>query len=303
MTDKLWYAMLNGKQEGPFGEPLFRDLVARGQVRADTLVWSTPMPDWVKAGDVPNLIPVGLGAASPPLSSGPLMPPSSAPYAGPGRTSEWPGGEPGAPLVFTGGVWGLLGRSLLVMLCQVLVIPSPWANASFYRWFVANIQLPNHKPVRFEGKGGDIWYIFMLLAVFSLTGSVHVLVELVLLPLIVLLYVVIMRWFFANLAWEGRSASLKFAGGYWPLLGWLAFFWVSFISIIGWAWVFTAMTRWICRHIEGSNVQLSFVGGGWSVLWRSWVFALTCAFIIPIPWMLRWYVGWMISQFALSQRA
>jgi hypothetical protein len=29
------------------------------------------------------------------------------------------------------------------------------------------------------------------------------------------------------------------------------------------------------------------------------VFALACAFIIPIPWMLRWYTTWFFSQFEL----
>lgn len=290
MTDKLWYALVNGKQEGPFAEPQFRDMIAGGRVTADTLVWSSPMPDWVRAGNIAELAPPRqLGAA--------------APYAGPGRSSEWPGGEPGAPLAFTGGVWGLLGRALLVFICQMLIIPSPWANAAFYRWFVANIRFSNGKAASFEGKGGDIWYAFMLLAVFSLAGAVHVLVELVLLPLIVLFYIIIMRWFFAKIAWDGHSERLKFAGGYGGLLGWLAFLWVAFISIIGWAWVFTAMMRWICRRVEGSSKQLSFVAGGWSVLWRTWVFAITCAFLIPIPWMLRWYCAWMVSQFALNDRA
>jgi hypothetical protein len=63
------------------------------------------------------------------------------------------------------------------------------------------------------------------------------------------------------------------------------------------------MNRWLCRHVEGSSEELSFVASGWGVLWRSWLFVLSCIFIIPIPWTLHWYMGWMISQFCLSERA
>jgi len=39
------------------------------------------------------------------------------------------------------------------------------------------------------------------------------------------------------------------------------------------------------------------------VLWRIWVLALVCMFIIPIPWIMAWYVRWFTSQFCLSRRA
>jgi hypothetical protein len=32
------------------------------------------------------------------------------------------------------------------------------------------------------------------------------------------------------------------------------------------------------------------------------VFSLASSFIIPIPWMLRWYGRWFVSQFALVDR-
>jgi hypothetical protein len=78
---------------------------------------------------------------------------------------------------------------------------------------------------------------------------------------------------------------------------------LSFITIIGWAWVATATLRWICRHIEGTHTQLSFVGSGWGLLWRSVVYVLSIAFIIPIPWTYAWIMRWYTSQFHLSARA
>ncbi len=74
---------------------------------------------------------------------------------------------------------------------------------------------------------------------------------------------------------------------------------LAFITIIGWAWVMTATFRWVCRHIERSSKKLVFVAGGWSMLWRTLLFGLLCALIIPIPWMLRCYTRWVTVQFHL----
>ncbi len=216
---------------------------------------------------------------------------------------DYPGGEAGQPLAFTGGIWPLLGRSLLVAIGQALVIPSPWTTTSFYRWFVDHIQLPYGKQARFEGQPGDIWYIFMLLALCSYVGYVNDWLQFLIIPLTMLFYLFIMRWFLANLTWERRSAALAFSGSYWGLLGWAVLFAISFITVIGWAWVMTAMTRWLRRNVEWSSLRLSFIASGWGVLWRSLLFVLSCVFIIPIPWTLHWYIGWMISQFCLSERA
>lgn len=214
-----------------------------------------------------------------------------------------PGGQTGQPLALTAGVWPLLGRTLLVALGQILVIPSPWTNTSYYRWFVFHIRLPQDRQVTFAGQPGDIWYIFMLSALFSYAGSVRFWLQLIVIPLTVLFYLVILRWFVANLTWEGRTTPLRFTGGYWGLLGWFALNWLAIFTIIGWAWVSTAMIRWICRHVEGSSKQLSYVGSGWEMLWRAIAFALSCIVIIPIPWTGRWYIAWLVSQFHLSERA
>ena len=303
MADKQWYYAANGKQEGPVGEPQLRAMIERGEVKPDALVWTASLSGWTRALDVPGLIPDAL--RPPPsaipgvgtLQSGTFQ---SAPY--PPSTSEWPGGEPGAALATTASVFGLFGRSLLAFIGQIFIIPSPWTSAAVYRWLVGTIELPNRKRVVFVGRGGDIWYAFILGALCGWIGVIHIGLQLLLMPLTVLFYRIIVRWLFANLTWEGQRQSLRFTGSYWGFLGWQAFMLLALFSIIGWAWVFTAQIRWMCRHVEGSSQRLSFVGTGWGVLWRSFVFGLTCIVIIPIPWMLRWYTRWLISQLCLSSR-
>ena len=62
------------------------------------------------------------------------------------------------------------------------------------------------------------------------------------------------------------------------------------------------MVRWICRNISGTRREVVFNASGLQVLWRTLVFVLLCGLIIPIPWILRWFTRWYISQFALAPR-
>ncbi len=71
----------------------------------------------------------------------------------------------------------------------------------------------------------------------------------------------------------------------WAFIGWQILVVVSFITIIGWAWVSTAWMRWICRNIQGTRREIVFNASGLEVLWRTIVFAIACVFIIPIPWV------------------
>jgi hypothetical protein len=60
--------------------------------------------------------------------------------------------------------------------------------------------------------------------------------------------------------------------------------------------------RWICRNVSGTRHEIVFNATGWEVLWRTLLFAVGCAFLIPIPWVMRWYTAWYVSQFALVGR-
>ncbi len=292
MADRVWYFAVGGNRQGPISEDDLHARIASGEIKADTLVWNSGMADWARAGTVPGLI--GPGA--------PAMPPG-APALPRTAIAEADGGQQGQPLSTSVGTWGLFGRSVLVIIGSLLVIPTPWVMTMFYRWFIPQIVLPNGRRVTFGGEAGDIWHIFMLQALLGYAGFVHKGLPFLLIPLNVLFNFMVVRWILGKLRWDGQAEPLRFTGSYWGLLGWIALLWVSIISLIGWAWVVTAMTRWMCRNIEGSREQLSFVASGFGVLGHFALFTLTCVFVIPIPWMLAWLTRWMVSQFHLSQRA
>jgi hypothetical protein len=284
-----WFYAANGQQQGPFPDSQLRDLIANGIVRADTLVWTEGMTGWQKAGEVPGLMPAG---GPPPMQMGgppPMMGAGGAPGPGNALSADLP-------------PFGLLGRVLVYIIGMLVVIPAPWVAVWFYRWFASRVKVPGRHNLEFTGQVGDIWWAFILLALLGLAGAYDPTYQFVAVILQAVLSWVVLRWAVSNFASNGQKIPATFNGSIWTYIGWQILMILSFITIIGWAWVITAMLRWICRNIAGTRREVLFNGSGLQVLWRSIVFALLCALIIPIPWMLRWYGSWYVSQFALAPR-
>ncbi len=289
MPNRAWFYASEGQQHGPYPEVQLRELIARGTVTADMLVWTEGMANWQKAGEIPDLLSGGSGP--PPLSQqagGPLP-------AGPMIAQ---------PLSVNFSIWSLLGRGLLFLIGFILVIPAPWTATSFYRWFIEHLRVPQRPNLGFTGKPGDIWYVFVVLALCSYSGfSDYPYLPFLLIPLQAFLSWMTIRWIVANISSDGRPPSLAFTGSALGYVGWYLLLYILAFTIIGWAWVTTAWLRWMCRHITGTRREVTFNGSGWQVLWRTTAFVLAAIFIIPIPWVLGWYVRWYISQIVLVERA
>jgi hypothetical protein len=286
MADRQWYTGRDGRQEGPFSDERIRELIASGAVRGDTLVWSEGMASWVKAADVPGLMPAG--------HDGGLVPRSDAPIG---------------PLSLEVGVWALFWRAIVLSFAQLFVIPYPWVATMFMRWFVERISLPGGRRVALVGKVEDAWWIFILYAlcplvvVALLVYGAHSTQLLVLITFLSILFGwMIVRWVFANLVWDGQGEPLRFTGNYWTLVGWFVLYIFSIFTIIGWAWVVTATARWMCRRVEGSSRKLVFTGSGWGFLWRALVVYFTAFLLIPIPWTTWWLTRWLVSHIVLAER-
>lgn len=62
-----WWFARDGAASGPFEEAALRHFAERGALRAETLVWTRGMPQWIPAGRVPELGEIlHAGAATPP---------------------------------------------------------------------------------------------------------------------------------------------------------------------------------------------------------------------------------------------
>lgn len=289
MSGRSWFVAVGEKQEGPYSEAEFRDLIARGAVRADTYVWADGMPGWQYAGDIPGLLSPARAASAPP------------PYAPPARVD---GAQAGGAFSIEFSIWEMLGRALVFLIGFLLVIPAPWVAASFYGWMISRIHVPGRGQLGFTGKPLDIWYVFIGLALMTYVGGATDIPYLsyLLFPLQAYLSWMTVRWVTANITSEGQPLQLSFEGSPWVYIGWYLLLAVSIITIIGWAWVITAWMRWMCANIAGTRRAISFNASGLEMLWRTLVFSLASVLIIPIPWMIRWYGRWYVSQFSASER-
>ena len=196
-----------------------------------------------------------------------------------------------------------LGRALLFVIGMLLVIPAPWTATGFYRWMASRLYVPGRPNIGFTGQPLDIWYVFIAIGVLTYLGAADLYyLQYLSIPIQAVLSWMVIRWIAANLSSNGQQLPISFDGSALGYVGWQVLMYISFITIVGWAWVMTAWMRWICRNISGTHREVIFLASGLEVLWRTVVFGIGCAFIIPIPWVLRWYARWYISQFALADR-
>jgi hypothetical protein len=287
MADRSWFFAAQGQQQGPYPEARLREFIAAGTLTRDTLVWTEGMAGWQKAGDIPGLL---AGASGPPMVPQP---------GGPGASAG-----AGGRIAIDFGIWEFVWRSLVLLIGAVLVIPLPWVIVMYCRWLVSCTYVPGRPNLTFTGRPLTIlwWYLgaIVLAICIGLTGIQYI--NALMLIVQFGLYWLAIKWFVANIASNEQPLGLGFSGSFWAYLGWNILAALSTITIIGWAWVYTAQTRWFCRHIEGTRREVVFKASGLQYLWRVLVAALACSFIIPIPWVMRWIMRWHASQFELVER-
>jgi hypothetical protein len=287
MSNRSWFFASQGKQQGPYPEAQLREFIASGTVTAETLAWTEGMAGWQKAGEIPGLL---AGASAPPTAQ------AGGPLIGSGGHAE--------PLSIELGIWELTWRTFVLWIGLLLVIPVPWVVAMYCRWIVSCLRVPQRPNLTFTGRAIDLmWFYAALILFIAAAWTESQLLNIAMGIVQVLLYWLVIKWFIANIGADGRSLGLRFSGSFWAYLGWNILAFISVITIIGWAWVYTAQIRWICRHIEGTRRAVVFKGTGLELLWRSIVTALGCLFIVTIPWLLRWFGRWQVSQIVLVEKA
>ncbi|MCK1739883.1 DUF4339 domain-containing protein [Bradyrhizobium sp. 139] len=288
-----WFYASEGKQQGPYPEGQFRDLVAQGIVRPHTLVWSEGMAGWQKAAEIPGLI--GGGGAPPMVPAGGPPTMVAGGYGGAGG---------GGSLSVDFGILEFTWRTIVAVIGVCLIIPGPWVLVWYAQWIVPCLRVPGRPNLSFTGNAMTLvpWYFgaIVLAIVIAFTGS-QVLSNLIFVVQMVL-YWLLIKWTVANIASNDQPLGLSFSGSIWAYIGWNLLFAISIITIIGWAWVAAAQLRWMCRNIQGTRRTVVFKASGLGILWRGIVAAILFSFIIPIPWVYRWIMNWTASQTELVSR-
>jgi GYF domain 2 len=292
MSNRSWFYAAQGQQQGPFPEVQLRNLIARGTIGPDTLVWTEGMAGWQKAGEIPGLF-AGFGGPPAFPQAGGLPPVAASGSYGDGRLS----------IDFE--IWEFAWRTIALVLGTMFVIPIPWVVVWYLKWIVPCVQVPGRPNLSFTGTAMTIVpWIFgaIVLAVAVRLTGIQWLNDLMFL-VHVALYWLFLKWLVANIASNGRPLGLSFSGSFLPYLGWTLLAVISIITIVGWAWAYAAWLRWMCRNIQGTRREIIFNGTGLELLWRGIVTVIAAGFIIPIPWVYRWMMGWMASQTVLVERS
>jgi len=288
MPDRSWFVAVNGQQLGPYPEPQFRDLIAQRTITAQTHVWSEGMADWQKAGDVPGLM---ADLVAPPMVQ------QDAAAADKAKSS----GD-GAALSADLPIWSFAAYCVVLMAGNIFVFPSPWTATAFYRWLAPRIHVPGRSNLGFFGRVDEIWYVIIALTATGYIGLVNDKLQYVTVPAQAALSWMLLRWVVSSLASNRRPLPIRFEGSIWVYIGFHVVSFIAVFTVIGWAWVVTAWIRWICRNLVGTRREVIFNATGLEMLWRTVVFVLLTILIIPIPWVLRWYASWFVSQIALVER-
>lgn len=289
MAGRSWFYASEGQQQGPYPEIQLRELLGRGTISADTLVWTEGMANWQRAGEIPGLVAGGSGPPAVPQRGGP--PPVATRGYGDG------------PLSIDFGILEFVWRSLVLLIGLVLIIPAPWALVWYIQWLVPCVQVPGRPNLSFTGSAMTLvpWFFgAVVLAVAVNFIGIDLLNNLMFLVQIAL-YWLSLKWFIANLASNEQPLGLSFSGSFWAYLGWTVLGALSIFTIIGWAWVYVASLRWACLNVQGTQREIVFIGTGLEFLWRTIVAAIASCFIIPIPWVYRWMSRWLASQTILAE--
>lgn len=99
--------------------------------------------------------------------------------------------------------------------------------------------------------------------------------------------------------------TCRFRRCFLPYVGWNLLMNLSYLTIIGWAWVEMALIRWFLRNtgIPETRTRLVFTGTGLENLWRSLLVVIVSVLTVglALPWMLIWYYRWLASQTVLER--
>lgn len=196
---------------------------------------------------------------------------------------------------FSGTGLQALGYGLFYYILSILIIPTGWGVSMLSGWYVSNLTFGDVRTANFTGRGSQIWGYYTLLAVMGLLVVIPIAGVITYWFLSMRIQLAIVRWFFSHIQFS-TGQNLRFEGSYWPFVGWVLLYSVSFITIIGWAWVLAAAMRWVCWNVLVEQEHLEFVGNGIDFLWRGIVALLGSLFIITIPWMFVWYIRWITNN-------
>jgi hypothetical protein len=213
----------------------------------------------------------------------------------------------------------LSGDGLVTLLLYILIVTIPIAWLRTMRWVARNIQVSTGSEVRFSATGLETYGVFALAIVIAsmqrlrpgewffggtlLAQSITAAWWCLAIAINLALGYAITKWVIER--FTGSSGTqLTFTGSGLTYVGWQVLTWVSYLTIVGWAWVSAAFYRWLFRHVATEPVphEFSFTGTGGALLWRIIAFALGSIPIVTLPWTIAWLTRWYVESVSILRR-
>ncbi len=226
-------------------------------------------------------------------------------------------------LTFNGDAFSALKYILLLLVSSITIIPMAWAVAGLNRWLVSSVSpRDGQSKTTFQGTGNQIWPYFVgiwLIAIgpYALTilvgfasgniGDGRFAFMSLYPALLICLMPLTIFWSFKILTWSINSISTEqgvhpeFEGRYISLVGYNLLLAVSYLSVIGWAWVNSSILRWLCRSVRINGYRVRFVAKGHQVLGVYLAYSMGCLLIVTIPFLTVWFCQWHIKHMEIDE--
>ena len=121
MSDRSWYCAYQGQQHGPYPDAQFREFIASGRVRADTLVWTDGMAELAKGR----------------RHSGPVIAGRQAAGRCRAECRRRRRRRAADRCRSISKFWTLSGRRCMFFVGAIFIIPLPWVLVRNLRWLAS----------------------------------------------------------------------------------------------------------------------------------------------------------------------
>jgi hypothetical protein len=182
---------------------------------------------------------------------------------------------------------------------SAVVLAGPWILEFACRSFCRSLEFGDGSAADFSGRGSRIvgWWLLCVLAGhrWGVGGSYWALVEAALYFLGVWGSLNLLRWFVRHVELSAGD-RLDFHGTYLELAGWQILLGLSVLTVIGWAWVMSAIGRWLAGESRGGDVRLRFHASGGDMLGHTLAALCFSIPIVTIPWAWTWYARFLVRN-------
>ena len=166
-------------------------------------------------------------------------------------------------------------------------------RAIYCRWIMSCVHVPGRPNLAFTGQPATLFWYFAAVALLIVVAHDRIgHLEQLDRSSCSALYWLVISWIVANIASNGQPLGLASPARCWSYIGWYMLAVLSFFTIIGWAWVYHGLDAMDLPQHRGHAARDRFQCDRTGIAVANARAFIACVFMIPIPWVMRWFVRW-----------